>query len=595
MGHPDEFIRHQIKIAKEKARKLKSEHHELLWLPHKPEPVPESPYENMMRTFLTWQDAFPMDAIPDKDTVISWLTKFNGEDALQFLAKVNFIYNDLRTKGRTFDIAQLEHFFAPEVFKRLCAIASSRDSQAISKSNILYLQQLILLHSNRETGTLVRDNQIEFGKLLLAASEYCEGPSIFRELDSMEEKVRSFAGFSFRNLPFNRNEWIGGLFSRYWYFAKNLKWDLGQGIIKSAMFDLAVKFGILAHYVKDNPGAVLRDPEKFLIGDDYFQHLHESIREQAKEVLNSASLDWNGHNAAMRKSEIGLCGYNTRPFFEKPLYKFPSMSHFALDSHILAKHACTHFKFKLIEASRKAGGRAAVAITMGEWGRIFESYSMKVISSALAKVPGPKTVFIDGENGYRGADMILLQNNTATIIEITSSGVPINKQLSGDWTQIEKSIDWILFKTQDGSKGKMQQIIDAVVKLKGGGFVVDGVPVKDIRGIFPVIVFEEGISQVRPIISIIREKAVKAGLDSEVASRLELWDSEELESSEAAFAYGIAAAVAKKHASEYRDLPWRNFLKREGMSSKSSFVDASFDVATADLSRLLFKGEMPSK
>ena len=57
MGQPDEYIRHQIKVAKVKALKLKSEHHELLWLPHKPEAVVESPFSSMMRTFLTWQDA----------------------------------------------------------------------------------------------------------------------------------------------------------------------------------------------------------------------------------------------------------------------------------------------------------------------------------------------------------------------------------------------------------------------------------------------------------------------------------------------------------------------------------------------------------
>ena len=341
-------------MAKVKALKLKSEHHELLWLPHKPEAVVESPFSSMMRTFLTWQDAFPSDPIPKLETVIDWLKKFNGEDALQFLAKVNFVYNDLRNTGRLLAITRLEHFFAPEVFRRLRAIAESRNSTAISKTNILYLQELALLHCERDSGVLVRDSQIEFGRLLLASSEYCEGPSFFREQDSMEDKVRSFAGFTFRNLPFNQNEWLGGLFSRYWYFAKNLKWDYEQGVIKSAVFDLAVKFGVFVHYVKENPDEMLSAPEKFLIGDDYFRNLHESVRGPAREVLNSAALDWEGHKTALQNSDLNLSGYNTRPFFEKPLYKFPSLSHFAIDSRMLVKHACTHFKFKLIEASRRA-------------------------------------------------------------------------------------------------------------------------------------------------------------------------------------------------------------------------------------------------
>ena len=125
-------------------------------------------------------------------------------------------------------------------------------------------------------------------------------------------------------------------------------------------------------------------------------------------------------------------------------------------------------------------------------GGLFESYAMGVLAAAISKVSGPKDVFVDGQNGYNGADLILLQNNTATIIEITSSGVPINKQLSGDWSRIEKSIDWILFKTQDGSKGKMQQIIDAVNKLKSGKLAGGGKAGDEIKDIFQLSYLKKG-------------------------------------------------------------------------------------------------------
>lgn len=586
MAHPDEFIRQKIRKAETQAQKLKSEHHELLWLPSKPLPkAPDSPDIKMFQTFLTWNDAFPNDELPSKKEFIKLIREFSGEDVLQFSAKLIFVYNDLRNRRQGLKLGHLKGFFESAVFERLNAIAKSRGSIPISKTNVIYIQHLALIHCHRTKGILVAGNEITFGKILMASAEYCEGESFYRESDSMEEKVKSFAGFTFRNLPFNRNEWLGGLFARYWYLARKIT----QGAPNPALVDLAVKFSIYMHYVKDDFEVMLKNPGDFLIGPDYFRHVKKGVRGRAKKTISAISKKWNGHRSALLKSEVKACGYNTRSFFEAPLYRFPSGSFFTMDSQILARHACTHFKFKLLESARKAGGPKGAAEFKGAWGKAFEAYVLEVLLPALEKIRGEKSVLIDGRDGYEGADVLVLHNKTAVILEFTSSSVPVLKQLSGDWKEIERSIDWIFLKTQDGGKGKVQQFIDLVERLQRGEIKINGKAPDISGGIFPVVIFEEMIPQVRPVITLMREKFAKAGLPGEISRNLELWDIEELEMSDEVFKDGVAAAIIEKREKGYADHPWKNFMSFENKNSKSAVVEKYFEDSTGELAKLLFK------
>ena len=550
-----------------------------------------------LREYATWKSVYDV-AAPSLETMIAALKEFNAADLLQTLSKISFISQyELGFNGEIPPLSYFKDFIDKDVLQNL---SKRRDISKIclGRSQILFLQLMTLRYSMENGGKPANADLLGVGRLLLLSGSYCEGGSITDEQGRMEKD--SIKGNMVRNLVFNANERLQYKLPRYWHIITQIQNEV-QRIYPKEVFPFnktiidetgatpqeicEYTFAVLCHYFKDEKEEILRNPGNFLIGPDYFKNVIPKNRAGADRRLQDLSKTHAGFIASLPE-DISKGGYDTRPIHGTPLYKLSTNSFFLLDLKSLLDN-CTEGVFWMAFNKTAPGSKERKQLRC-YWGRLLERYANHILQSYFPTTFLAPRLYIGDEEDFSGVDFIVIDPESAIFIEVTNSPIPILKLLSADWSEQKKSLDYILFKTQDGKAGKAYKIANAIKEFRAGRLHLRGIDQKTIKMIYPVLVMERGFPQLPPITSELRnEIATKTGMVE--AEHFEIWDIEELEACQSVFRAGMSNYIRQKHDGEHSEWPMQNFLSAIKVDTHNDYTTKIFDDATNAMMALLWK------
>ena len=547
------------------------------------------------REYATWKGVYG-EAAPSLNVLIEELKEFNAMDLLQALSKISFVSQyEFGFKGGMLALNYFLEFFDKDVIKRL---SQRRDISKIylSRSLILFLQLMALRHSKAEGGKLVAENLLGVGRLLLLSGSYCEGGGVTDEQGEVGHD--ELKGNLVRNMVFNASEQLRFKLPRYWHIVTQMQKEIQELYPKEVFpFDTIIKeaagvapqdicvytLAVLSNYFKDWE-EISKDPGKFFIGPDYFRNIVTEKRAGANRRMQDLSRSYTEFRAEL-SSPIDINGYNPGPIYKTPLCRLSTHNFFLLDLKSLVDN-CTEGVFWMAfdRTQPRSIERAGLR---GYWGRLFERYVYHILLSYFPKTFLAPRLFVGDEENFSGVDFIVIDPESAIFIEATNSSVPTLKLLSGNWAEQKKSLDYVLFKTQDGKEGKAFKIANAIKEFRAGRLPLRGVNPKMIKKIYPVLVMERGFPQLPPITSEIRrEITAKTGMSE--AEHFEIWDIEELEACQSVFRQGLSAFIEQKYGGEYAEWPMQNFLSAIKVDTSNDYTTKIFEDATKAMGALLW-------
>lgn len=562
-------------------------------------PLPRTPNKPVMysyvREYATWKGVCG-EAAPSFETMMLELKEFNAMDLLQTLSKISFVSQyEFGFKGEMLSLGYFPEFFDKDVIQRL---SQRRDISKIylARSQILFLQLMTLLYSREEGGKAVTEDFLGVGRLLLLSGSYCEGGGVTDEQGGagLDEIKGNFV----RNIVFNASEQLRFKLPRYWHIVTQIQKEVQDIYPKEVFpFDTTIKeatgvapqdicvytLAILSNYFKDWE-EISKDPRKFIIGPDYFRNIITEKRTGASRRMQSLSRSYAEFRAEL-SDPIKTGGYNPGPIFKTPLYRLSNDNCFLLDLKSLVDN-CTEGVFWMAFDKTQPGSIERSGLR-GYWGRLFERYVHHILLSYFPKTFLAPRLFVGDEEKFCGVDFIVIDPESAIFIEVTNSSVPTFKLLGANWTEQKKSLDYVLFKTQDGKEGKAFKIANAIKEFRAGRLSLRGINPKTIKKIYPVLVMEHGFPQFPPITSEIRKEiAAKTGMSE--AEYFEIWDIEELEACQSVFRQGLSAFIEQKHGGEYAEWPMQNFLSAMKVDTSNDYTTKIFEDATKAMGALLW-------
>lgn len=569
----------------------------LEWLAKKPPPRAQNKpaMYYYLREYATWKGVYG-EAAPSFEAMILELKEFNAMDLLQALSKISFVSQyEFGFKGEMLALGYFPEFFDKNVIQRL---SQRRDISKIylARSQILFLQLLTLLYSREEGGKLVTEDFLGVGRLLLLSGSYCEGGGVTDEHSGVgHDEIK---GNFVRNMVFNASEQLRFKLPRYWHIITQMQKEVQDIYPKEAFpFDTIIReatgvtpqdicvytLAVLSNYFTDWE-EISKDPGKFLIGPDYFKNIIAEKRTEANRRMQSLSRSYTEFRAEL-SDPINTGGYNPGPIYKTPLYRLSTNNFFLLDLKSLVDN-CTEGVFWMAFDKTRPGSIERAGLR-GYWGRLFERYVHHILLSYFPKTFLAPRLFVGDEEKFCGVDFIIIDPESAIFIEVTNSSVPTLKLLSGNWAEQKKSLDYVLFKTQDGKEGKAIKIAGAINEFRAGRLSLRGIDPKTIKKIYPVLVMEHGFPQFPPITSEIRKEiAAKTGMSE--AEHFEIWDIEELEACQSVFRQGLSAFIEQKHRGEYSELPMQNFLSAIKADTSNDYTTMIFEEATKAMGGLLW-------
>ncbi len=554
--------------------------------------LPAKDPRDMIKTYLTWQEVYPSSPPPTLDELLGMVRQFNCSDILQSLAKLNIVFSRVYRGGAKLPVELFKSLFEADAFQRIVDAKTSRDAVIPYRPAIIFLEKLALLHALAEGGETVATKPLDFGKLIIGATEHAEGPHFAdARLESAAdaEKKEILAGTFFRNLIFNGMEDFSNQVARYWamltLYPPGIKEQLPDEFFDLDTFFLTetgmepelylmFAFSIFGHYIRPGPADVLTDAANFPIGATYLKNIRPELHEKAARFMGIFTRDRPTFRdaLAMERPIANAGGYDARFIFESPLYKAETGVHFPLDLDLLGDQATKGLYWKAFDLLR-ISRRDQYLRFKTWWGRLFEWHIRSVLESYLpGKSKLDKRLYVEGEDGFNGADFVIHDGDGIVVIEATTSGVPLTKIVDGAGKDIFSSLEKFLFETEHGDKGKVVQLADFIEGFKTGRNRVGDIDPAAIRTICPVIISEQGFPQIHPFVGFIRDDASKRTSLGKLAERLEFWDCEELELMGAVIKSGASAAILDKHSSGWGSFPMKNYLNWKNAASDSGLM-----------------------
>lgn len=568
---------------------------------------------NIIKPYLMWQDVYPSTPAPSLDELKAAVSRFNCSDLLQSLSKLNVIFSRIYRGGEKLPADLLRSFFEPDAFKIILDAKLQNEAIVPYRPGVVFLQKLTLAHARAMGGETVDTAPLEFGRLLMGATQHAEGLrfATARAPEAPEEnKNEILASSFFRNLMFNSQEYLGNQVSRYWamlvLYPEVLKtqfpdefFDMKRFFEEETRLDpelyLMFAFSVFGHYVRPGPADVLHDPRRYPIGETFFGQILPALQAKARLFMDLFSRTRDNFQASISKERPAnnAGGYDARFIFETPLYKSESGLFFPLDLDILGQQATSGLYWKAHGLLRGKKGTDYFRFKTW-WGRLFEWHIRCVLESYLpGKSTLTKRLYIEREDGFEGADFVIHDGAGLVVIEVTTSGIPLMKIVDGAGKDIFDSLDRILFETEQGNPGKAVKLANFIDGFQAGRIRIGDIDPKSIKYICPVFITEQGFPQVNPLISIVRNEVAKRTKMGELAQRLEFWDAEEIESMEHAIKSGISAAIVSKHKEGMGGFPMKNYLHSKQALTNSMYSANNFGQFADKIHRTLFGTEPP--
>lgn len=553
---------------------------------------------------------------PEENTrqhLINELEKFNIDDSLQVLAKLNYLLISKYGLGHQEDLQLLKDFMDSSSHSIVTSLYQRKKvHKVISHHQVLGLMMENFLLPENKSSVAVASDLRSFGKTLFRITPYLEGDVIDNTPGRSAPDIEVTMGSLFRNMFLNDTPVFDNLMGRYYsIFFKHLPAELKDPKLKNERYDFVKKFheatgvelklyicmGFLfwGHYEKgsfQDKLDFLKDPIKFVVNNS-LPKIKKAYLARARKALDLLAAERATFKFDLEKNSIQRNGavnyYRIEALLKHPVYKLPNGAYFPLDIDFLQRKITMGVKWAihdaLLEKEKSAGVDAAKEkfrrernLLMAFYGRTIEAYVFALLNRIIKKQPGATLLYDKYGKMNLGADFIIYdpaEADSLIVIELTSSWMHYHKAMTGDLKAILTQFRNLFVRRDAGtdtaieenfgnksSKEKVQQL-DSAINLAVAGKIEElKIHVPKIKHIYPVLLTEVGFPQFHPLTERYRKLISDAGLLVGSIQNFQLIDIEELELVEPILNkdYRLAQLFRGRLSSPESEYPLKNYL-----------------------------------
>jgi len=539
------------------------------------------------------------------------VSEYNFLDLLQVLAKINyFLYEEYNILGK-FEINFAKDIFSAETKKKI--VSQAKDKQKLfTHQQLLTLIKTCLLYASPQKKKLVKDDLLRFGKTIMRAADFLEKDTL-NAVEKIEDKTlekRVLAAHLSRNLVFNSYHSFPDHLVIYWllYFkyaqkVKKQYYPLADKFNEITGIDIELYFSLLyviwLHYSQTLKKDILTDPGKFLLSQKLFGAMRDGVKSKVINLFEVVSGSRSFYKEELKKQtrKLGKYYFTFHGIWKKPFYKIQKDTYFPLDMQYIEERATIGLYWTIADYLISSKNDKEKDKFFGYYGRIFESLIVDVFKRAFGGKP--KRIFVEGEDYAHGVDVIVYYPGVLFFFEITTSTIPRDVIVGADYKAFEKELAKIFMggKTRK-SKGRIVKLDEAIKAFTSGELKLEGVNKKDIKLIYPTVIFQLAPPQVSglwdwyfEIMNITKNNSGDELLGQNWRN-LQFLDVEELFILEQLVKDGkdLPSIFKDKVEGKYVNDSFKNHLLNRDLWRRSKFLNSKFDELT-DMATLRLFGK----
>jgi hypothetical protein len=516
--------------------------------------------------------------------------EFHPLELVQVLAKIGFVLQKTYATPHAPEEAEIIDRFLPPIWGRKVRLWLEHGGRMKVVHRIAIPAAILLVMIEADTGGTrhsLEGHEPLVGQLLLHLNSVLEADYERRRVDGMsaDEQRALIAAHTFRLGFFSKLESLGPAVARHWAIVIRGLPQVAQHY-PGEYFDFegehtrrfgysfrtltTVAMGLLTHYQ-----AVLESPQRrgedFLVARDFFRGAHAAeVRSDSPLVLDQLTRTFPEHVARVREqlqdNPDNLLQFF--PLYERPMLKLESGATFPLDVGYLTSAASEASYWALFQRLLDDGGDAAVSQLRSCFGRAFEWYATELLRSAFPPAD-PRHSWFDWDDdfpsGYVGSlpDAVIVEGDTAFVIEMTSSGVSPSIAASGDPPRLKHALDSIWFgRGARRESAKLRQLMSVIDALRSGALALQGLRAAEVSRYVPVLVTLRPLPRNRLLTQWYAELQRIGGCPDTFVQDLTILDPGELEDLTRLALEDIrwVRLWNEKRASRHREDSFHNFL-----------------------------------
>jgi len=522
-----------------------------------------------------------------EEIFINELKEFDFRDLLLILAKLNYLLSGKYNTVNPDELSYINELFTGIPKQRFINLWYLEKRKLFFRQQLLFLIKTNLIKNNFKKGKkLVKQDLNKFGRVIFRVTDL---------INSEEMKdINSKRADLIRNLYINSSQSYKYLLPRYWTiyfecrreaekkFPKEI-FPILKTFNKITGIDLKFFFfltlGLYSNYLVHKK-EIVKNPEKFLIGSNYFRRLKLKYRKKAKKIFSLLSSTKNilKKEFEIIDSKLGNYYYNFQPLWRNPLYKYNSKTYFLLDPHFFQEKTTfgiyDEINTYLIKKIKKTSGKRRNKYIQQRnllnsfTGRCLEIYVHKLLRRIYPKRDLLEDRLISGIEGdiSENVDFIIKYEDSVVLLEVTISGINHNTLIKADLDEIDREIKGIFFgrniKKIWKSKGKIYQFESTISDLKKGIYSKFGITSQNIKEIYPVLLVDKGLPDLPFMLDRYLKWIKERDLLKGVLKNIMFINTEDLEIIETLIKDGIPfpEIIRGYNNSNYRGLPFKNYI-----------------------------------
>lgn len=541
--------------------------------------------------YVTSRDLWPTREVA-VEQVRALAREFNAVELVQLLARIGFVLQETYATPNAPEEAEIIDRFLPPIWARKVTLWLEHGGRVkvVHRLAIPAAIQLVMVEAQADGPRhTVEGHESLIGQLLLHLNSILEIDYERSRVEGMRPEARRelIAAHTFCLGFFSELESIGPALARHWalvtrglpqvaprhpgeYF--DFEGALQQRFGFSFRALTAVAMGLLTHY-EAVLGSSERRGEHFLVARDFFRGAHAAdVRASGPAIIGYLARTMPEHVARVRE-QLQANPDNFLQFFplyERPLLQLENGAAFPLDMGYLTSAATEGSYWALFQRVLSEGGDAAVSPLRSGFGRAFEWYATELLRSAFPVVDGaPRTSWFDWDGDlpadYGGSlpDAVIVEGDTAFVVEVTSSGITPSIAASGDPGRLKKALEALWFgRGPRRESAKLQQLMNVIEALRSGSLALRDFHATAIRRYVPVLVTLRSLPRNRLLTQWYGELQRQGGCPESFTQELTILDAGELEELSRLAVEGISWVRLwdERRVSRYREETFHNFI-----------------------------------
>lgn len=569
----------------------------------------------------------------NKPTLHKELKQFDLINVLENLARLNFFLSEYHNTRTHLELIFAKQLVPEKVFQKIHGFWK-QGRKIFSRQQILALMKTAILndYSVERKGRTVIEDLHTFGRILFRITDFLDEDtySKVQRARGRRKRDRILLASLLRNAIFNSSQYFPLMLSRYWtiyfdclrrvetqypneYYRIIEEYEEISGIELEKFMGLA--FGIWGHY-RTNWKQILKKPEKFWLGPQFFKKVKREVREKAKKIFWLLSKKPEELRNCFKEEE----GKNTNYYKFRCIWKRPFLNNkdkafCPLDMGYLQEKIgygvyWTLFDEMLDKKEQSSGiEKRKVEKKLNKlatcYGRCLEMYVGDILTRIYGKGDLGR-LFSEGSDYQGGADFIISYPDSLIFIEVTKRSLLMKTVWKANLDAIEREIKDIFFGGARYREGKIEQINRSIEQVKNGKVKLPGVEVRKIKKIYPVLITELGLPtfkfrrgyDIKPRLQNCRsmreyylDMISRKGFFKDCIGNFQYMSIEEFELLEAVIEQGTSMLdIFEKKQKGYDDWPMKYFLysQRGDNLIMSKYLNGQFQKFVKRISASLF-------